>query len=277
METLDNIAGQSAQDNLDHLFRGDFRVTPFAYVSQAWQLFRKEPGKYIGFSLILVLIYIIFNLVSNLAVTPIESDPASLDALGTGLLVILFSMVFSILLLPLYAGYVIAGLKQLSGKQLEFRDFFAGYRQAGPIILNAFGVAGVVVASILIVGLVLGIPALIYFIATAHVTPRWYSELYLLAFIVLQWGVMAYVSVLCTFSQPLVIDRRMRVWQAIKTSGKVVSRHWFSVFGLLIVISAISMLGVLALVIGILVSSPVAGLMYAVAYKDIFGISRDDW
>lgn len=43
------------------------------------------------------------------------------------------------------------------------------------------------------------------------------------------------------FTLPLIVDRNMEFWPAMKTSWRQVSRHWWSVFGLLVVIGLIGM------------------------------------
>jgi uncharacterized membrane protein len=72
------------------------------------------------------------------------------------------------------------------------------------------------------------------------------------------------------FSLPLVIDKKVDFWPAMELSRKVVNMHWGSLFLLLVVCALVSMLGVLALCVGVLVAVPVvmASVMYA--YEDIF-------
>ena len=80
-----------------------------------------------------------------------------------------------------------------------------------------------------------------------------------------------YLQVAWMFAMPLVIDRRMDFWEAMEFSRKVVSKHWFLMFALLLVIGLVAACGVIACCIGILVTMPIGwgALMYA--YEDIFG------
>jgi len=70
---------------------------------------------------------------------------------------------------------------------------------------------------------------------------------------------------------PLVMDQRLDFWSAMELSRKVVTRHWWKLFGFTIVLALLSMGGLLACGVGIFVTVPVAiaALMYA--YEDIFG------
>lgn len=80
-----------------------------------------------------------------------------------------------------------------------------------------------------------------------------------------------YLSVNWIFTLPLIIDKQMGFWTAMKTSWKIVHKHWFHIFGLTILIGLINLAGFCACCVGLLASFPlsVAALMFA--YEDIFG------
>jgi len=63
----------------------------------------------------------------------------------------------------------------------------------------------------------------------------------------------------------------------MEMSRKVVVKQWFAIFGFLMVVGLLSMLGVLALLVGLLATIPVAYLSLAVAYREIFGLESSDW
>jgi predicted Ser/Thr protein kinase len=79
-----------------------------------------------------------------------------------------------------------------------------------------------------------------------------------------------YLLVAWIFTLPLIIDKRLHFWSAMELSRKTVSRHWFQFLLFGIVLSLLSMAGLLALIIGFFIVAPiaVAALMYA--YEDIF-------
>ena len=80
-----------------------------------------------------------------------------------------------------------------------------------------------------------------------------------------------YLAVAYIFTFPLIADKKLEFWTAMELSRKVVTKHWFSALGLIIVAGIIAALGVLALVIGLVVTAPIAGASLAVAYEDLFG------
>ena len=80
-----------------------------------------------------------------------------------------------------------------------------------------------------------------------------------------------YLGVSWIFSLALVMDRKMDFWPAMELSRKVVSKHWWLMFGLALVIGLVAILGLLACFIGVLVSIAFAEAALMYAYEDIFG------
>jgi predicted Ser/Thr protein kinase len=79
-----------------------------------------------------------------------------------------------------------------------------------------------------------------------------------------------YLLVAWMFTLPLVVDKQMEFWPAMELSRKMVTKHWWKLLGFALVMSLLFFGGVLLLVVGVFVMSPLilAALMYA--YEDIF-------
>lgn len=73
------------------------------------------------------------------------------------------------------------------------------------------------------------------------------------------------------FTALLILDKRMEFWPAMELSRKVVSHHWWQVFGLFLVCILIGMAGSLVFCIGFLLAMPVTIAAVVYAYEDIFG------
>ncbi len=71
------------------------------------------------------------------------------------------------------------------------------------------------------------------------------------------------------FTLPLVIDKRLDFWPAMRVSFKTISKHWWKFLGFLIVLALVNLGGLLLCFVGVLVTLPIsfAALMYA--YEDI--------
>ena len=131
-------------------------------------------------------------------------------------------------------------LKLIRGEKAEFGDAFAGFSLA---FLQLF-LAGLVRGLLTMLGLVLCILPGIY------------------------------LAVAWVFAVPLVMDKRMDFWPAMELSRKVVNKHWWAVFGLLLISILVILVGVLACCVGVFVAQPLVYGAIAYAYEDIFGSKR---
>lgn len=80
-----------------------------------------------------------------------------------------------------------------------------------------------------------------------------------------------YLGVSWIFAVALVFDKRLDFWPALELSRKVVSRHWWKIFGFAVVAGLVAMAGLLACCVGVFVTSAVAEVALLYAYEDIFG------
>ena len=91
-------------------------------------------------------------------------------------------------------------------------------------------------------------------------------------------GVMAcilpgiYLGVGYVFAIPLVIDKKMDFWPAMELSRRVVHKHWWSIFALVIVLALVACAGFLACGIGALITIPLASAAFLYVYEDLFGV-----
>ena len=79
-----------------------------------------------------------------------------------------------------------------------------------------------------------------------------------------------YLAIAWLFAFPLVIDKKLEFWPAMELSRKVATKHWWPLFGLVIVNFLILVAGVVCCIIGVFVAMPVATGALVYAYEDIF-------
>ena len=163
---------------------------------------------------------------------------SSLSSLFQGAASLIVSSIFA----PLSAGFLIATFRILAGKEFRFNDLFTGFSHFLPLFL-----AGLATGCIVAAGLVLLILPGIYFM----------------------------VSYL--FASAIVVDYGIEFWQAMEISRRLVGKHWFRVFGFLLLIILVNLVGALALGIGMLVSLPVSSCAVAIAYRSIIGDHEGEW
>lgn len=142
---------------------------------------------------------------------------------------------------PLAAGFYIVAQKTYKGENVEFSNFFDGFSKYGNLLLASF-----LVGLITVFGLVL------------LVFP----------------GI--FLSVALSFTSIIVIFTNKSGTDAINLSFKIILKNWFPMFGFLIVLSLINMVGALALGIGLFVTIPASIAAIYVAYEDIIGTRKNE-
>jgi uncharacterized membrane protein len=82
---------------------------------------------------------------------------------------------------------------------------------------------------------------------------------------------LTYFAVAWTFAYTLVIDQGLGPWTALEVSRRVITKHWFSMFGLMICASILALLGLVGLVVGFFFTLPLALGSILYAYEDLCG------
>jgi hypothetical protein len=80
-----------------------------------------------------------------------------------------------------------------------------------------------------------------------------------------------YLMTSLQFVMPLIIDKEMDVWTAMKTSWRMVHRHWFTVFGLVFLAGLIILAGSLLCCVGVFLTFAIGQAAIVYAYETIFG------
>jgi uncharacterized membrane protein len=79
-----------------------------------------------------------------------------------------------------------------------------------------------------------------------------------------------YLSIAYSFTMPLIIDQEMGSWEAMETSRRAVSKHWFKVFFLYLVLGIIAAFSAIPLGIGLIWTVPLGLVANGVLYRIIF-------
>ncbi len=81
-----------------------------------------------------------------------------------------------------------------------------------------------------------------------------------------------YLMVSYYLALPLLIEKDLGVWQALETSRKAVSKRWFAIFGLFLLLGLINFATVFTLFIGMIWTVPMSVIAFGILYRNIFGI-----
>jgi uncharacterized membrane protein len=93
----------------------------------------------------------------------------------------------------------------------------------------------------------------------------------LLGLFFVTFAAMIYLSISWMFALPLIIDKQLEFWPAMKLSWRVANRHFFPLLGLLLLCGLVYLAGILALCLGIFVALPVCVASLSYVYEDLFG------
>jgi len=181
----------------------------------------------------------------------------------------LFSLANIVVVGPLLGGLYYLSLQAIRRQPAGAGDVFTGFRTA---FLQLF--LGKLVPALL-AGLCL-IPAAIVAVITIipsilHHQPPGPGSLLIVIVIALACMIpMFFLQVNWIFTLPLIIDRKLNFWEAMQTSWKMVGKHWWYVFGLLLLVGLLNVVGVFLCCVGLLFTKPIGfgALMYA--YEIIF-------
>lgn len=137
----------------------------------------------------------------------------------------------------LSVGYFIVARKIAKGEEYGFNNFFDGFRQVLPLFLGQL-VSGILVSIGIALLIIPGI----------------------------------YLSVAYIFTSLFIWFMGEEFWNAMELSRKLISKKWFSVFGFVIILALINLLGLIALGVGILFTIPITMIAIYLAFDDVMQI-----
>lgn len=240
--------------HIQRLIDTGYRFNFGDYISRSFDIVKQEIGPFAGF----ILIYAIAQGIAN-----------AVPIIG-GLATSLFVNPCMVAGLYLYARRVD------DREPREFGNFFDGFQHWKELVVVALVQFALGMALMTVIILLFGLPSTFLFqreYIFSYETGFSTSQILLVFVLMLP---VIYLSVAWIFAPLLVIFHGMRGWEALEASRQIISRNWFSMFGLLIVAGIIGILGILGLVIALLFTIPVAMVIVYTSFRDIVGIERKE-
>ncbi|MFN6944508.1 MAG: hypothetical protein ACK4ND_06140 [Cytophagaceae bacterium] len=102
-----------SQEKVDALIENGYEVKPTHYIKRGFELFKQNPGGFIGYSLIFLLISVVLDAI------PVVGFAASIAVQG-----------------PLFAGFYIIARRINHSQSHTFSDFFKGFDYFVPLLLT---------------------------------------------------------------------------------------------------------------------------------------------
>jgi len=217
------------------------------WITEAWELFKRQPGLWIGIVLLLLVIMI---------------GTALIPFIG-GLFMTLFG--------PVFAAGIVIGCKALDrGEELELGHLFAGFRERTGTLV---GVGAIYLAASLVIMLLVGLSMGVGMSAMmGQAAPQEAATMGLtmaLAMLIV-FALLLPMIMAIWFAAPLVVFHEHGAWDAMKGSFTGCLRNilpflWYSV-----VLTLLAVLASLPLMLGWLALGPVLAASLYTAYRDIF-------
>ncbi len=150
----------------------------------------------------------------------------------------ILGVILTILYIPMFGGLLMMGVKRAVNAPLQVGEILAHFSKIIPLIL-----------LVIVSNLFIQIGYFLFFIP----------------------GV--YLAIAYSMSTPLILDKNMSFWTAMETSRKAVTRKWFQMFGLIIILSIINFIAALPLLIGLFWTMPMSLIAIGIVYRNMFGVS----
>jgi hypothetical protein len=219
----------------------------WSWIAQGWELFKRQPGMWIGIVLLLFVIMIASALIPFVG----------------GLLLSLFG--------PVFAAGIVIGCKALdSGAELELGHLFAGFRERTGTLI---GVGALYLAASLVIMLVVGLTMGVGMAAMmGQGDPQTVADMgmtMVLAMLVM-FALLLPVIMAIWFAAPLVVFHEHGALDAMKGSfsgclKNILPFLWYSV-----VFTGLAVVASLPLLLGWLALGPVLAASIYTSYRDIY-------
>jgi hypothetical protein len=148
-------------------------------------------------------------------------------------------LTFSVASYPFMAGLMLIGIRHSVGLPVDFKTAFSCFGYILPIVIASF-----------MVSILSGLGFLLFILPGIYLS-------------------LAYLLVI-----PLIIDKEMGPWQAMEASRKAIHGRWFKVFGLYLLMSAICLLSVIPMGLGLIWTVPMFIMVGGILYREVFGVTQ---
>lgn len=202
-------------------------------IKEAWQRTSGLKGSVFAAGIIIIVALIAVTAACMLALNFIPFlDEGLISLLTTGI-----SFIITIFSYPFFAGIIMMGIHRAVDAPVSYKMAFSYFSYTLAIII-----ASLCMSILITLGFVLlVIPGI-------------------------------YLSIAYMFTLPLIIDKNMDFWQAMETSRKATTQHWFKLFFTVMLMGIIYMLSAIPLGLGLIWTIPMFIALQGVLYRRIFGI-----
>lgn len=185
---------------------------------------------------------------------------------------------FGILMGPMMCGIYLSLFKQRRGQPVEFGDLFKGFDRFGESLVAALLHMVPIFVILIPTYIVFYISMFAMMAAQGGNEPAPGVLLGFFGFWAVVWillmVVMILISVAFTFAYPLIADRQLSGFDAVKLSLKAAMANFWGLLGLMLISGLLAFVGILLCYVGWFLLMPITFGATAVAYEQVFGLSE---
>jgi uncharacterized membrane protein len=223
------------QGSIDGALAGSYDFSIGGVLDEAWERVHGAKLTFVGSAFVYVVVAVFITGLLSFFI-----DSQAYYAAGKNVEGLLADIVIGWLALPvtlpLLVGIIFLGIRRSCGYELSIASIFDYYILVWPLVFT----------SILI-------NILTYLGFLLFILP----------------GI--YLAVAYMFALPLLVDKKMGIWEAMELSRRAVSKHWFKIFAINIVMLFIILISAIPLGIGLIWTFPLAFIVQGTLYRKIFG------
>ena len=183
-----------------------------------------------------------------------------------------------ILMGPMMCGLFLAFFQLRRGQPIEFGTLFKGFEYFGQSVLATLLHVIPVLAIVIPSYILFYVFFLVAMVAQGGEEPNPGAMLGVMVVFALFWivviAIIMVVSIGFTFVYPLIVDRRVQGFDAVKLSFKAAMANFAGLFGLAVLSFFLNLAGLLLCVIGVYFVLPIGYAAIAVAYEQVFGLAE---
>lgn len=259
-------------------------------ISRGWSLFADNLGILLGSTVLYFVLIFVASTVLGVMANPILMSVLGKEAMQSVTFKISFDFLFRIITAPLFGplagGLYYIFIQTMRGRPPQVGQLFIGFQKMFVQLFLGYLVFTLVGAVCLVpftIAETSRLGPIFAQLQSGTVTPaEMHAKLLQLSSAMSSCVPVLIVCLIPTiyflvnlqFVLPLIIDKEMNFWAAIKTSWRMVHKHWFTLFGLLFLIGLINIGGICLCCIGVLFTFAFTTAACMYAYETIFGESR---
>ena len=182
-----------------------------------------------------------------------------------------------ILLGPMMCGLYLTFFKKRRGEPIEFGTLFKGFDFFGPSLIATLLHVLPIVAIVVPAYILFYVSMIVSMAAQGGNDPNPAAFFGIMGAFMLFWlfvmVVVIFVSIGFTFAYPLIVDRKLQGFDAVKLSFKAAIANFWRLLGMSVLSGLLSIGGMLLCYVGVFLVFPIVYGAIATAYEQVFGLA----